>query len=321
MEYKLFKKVVTERFLEFLPEEYKDAEIVISPIEKVNETLDGLSVIPSQKGTAISPTLYINGMYEYYLKTSDLNDTLAKSAESFMKAVEETDNIDIELSSLMDANAVKDKIVFQIINTSQNKQMIENMPHRSFCDLTLIYRIVVKLDEDGLASIPIHKDLEKELGISEEQMFRLAKKNTRRLMPPVIKPMSEVVKEMLMLNGMPEEVANVMVAELPSQQMYVVNNNKKINGATNIVYETVLHELAEQLETDLYIILSSIHEFIVAGTDMGDPDLLAQMVAVFNMDVDLKDRLSNQVYFYDRMLRKVTNITDTPNKRVDGILA
>lgn len=321
MEYKLFKKVVTERFLEFLPEEYKDAEIIIRPIEKVNETLDGLSVIPSQKGTAISPTLYINGMYEYYLETKDLNDTLAKSAESFMKAVEGTDNIDIKLSSLMDANAVKDKIVFQLINTAQNKQMIENMPHRSFCDLTLIYRIVVKLDEDGLASIPIHKDLEKELGISEEQMFRLAKKNTRRLMPPVIKPMSEVVKEMLMLNGMPEEVANVMVAELPSQQMYVVNNNKKINGATNIVYETVLHELAEQLETDLYIILSSIHEFIVAGTDMGDPDLLAQMVAVFNMDVDLKDRLSNQVYFYDRMLRKVTNITDTPNKRVDGILA
>lgn len=321
MEYKLFKKVVTERFLEFLPEEYKDAEIIIRPIEKVNETLDGLSVIPSQKGTAISPALYINGMYEYYLETKDLNDTLAKSAESFMKAVEGTDNIDIKLSSLMDANAVKDKIVFQLINTAQNKQMIENMPHRSFCDLTLIYRIVVKLDEDGLASIPIRKDLEKELGISEEQMFRLAKKNTRRLMPPVIKPMSEVVKEMLMLNGMPEEVANVMVAELPSQQMYVVNNNKKINGATNIVYETVLHELAEQLETDLYIILSSIHEFIVAGTDMGDPDLLAQMVAVFNMDVDLKDRLSNQVYFYDRMLRKVTNITDTPNKRVDGILA
>ena len=321
MEYKLFKKVVTERFLEFLPEEYKDAEIIIRPIEKVNETLDGLSVIPSQKGTAISPALYINGMYEYYLETKDLNDTLAKSAESFMKAVEGTDNIDIKLSSLMDANAVKDKIVFQLINTAQNKQMIENMPHRSFCDLTLIYRIVVKLDEDGLASIPIRKDLEKELGISEEQMFRLAKKNTRRLMPPVIKPMSEVVKEMLMLNGMPEEVANVMVAELPSQQMYVVNNNKKINVATNIVYETVLHELAEQLETDLYIILSSIHEFIVAGTDMGDPDLLAQMVAVFNMDVDLKDRLSNQVYFYDRMLRKVTNITDTPNKRVDGILA
>ena len=46
------------------------------------------------------------------------------------------------------------------------------------------------------------------------------------------------------------------------------------------------------------------------------------MVVQVNMEaVDLDERLSNQVYHYDKELRKVTLATDTPNKRLDGIVA
>ena len=55
---------------------------------------------------------------------------------------------------------------------------------------------------------------------------------------------------------------------------------------------------------------------------IGDPYELAQMVAEINMGhVELADRLSNQVYHYDKDLRKLTMATDTPNKRLDGIVA
>ena len=55
---------------------------------------------------------------------------------------------------------------------------------------------------------------------------------------------------------------------------------------------------------------------------MGEPEELARMVAEVNMDqVDLSERLSNQVYHYDKDLRKITLATDTPNKRLDGVVA
>ena len=38
-------------------------------------------------------------------------------------------------------------------------------------------------------------------------------------------------------------------------------------------------------------------------------------------EVSLDERLSNQVYHYDKDLRKLTLATDTPNKRLDGIVA
>ena len=76
--------------------------------------------------------------------------------------------------------------------------------------------------------------------------------------------------------------------------------------------------MAEKIGSDLYILPSSIHEVIAVSTDFGSPDELAEMVYEINMDqVDINDRLSNQVYCYDKDLR--TLATDTINKSLDDV--
>ena len=65
---------------------------------------------------------------------------------------------------------------------------------------------------------------------------------------------------------------------------------------------------------------SSIHEVIAVSADFGSPDELAEMVYEINMDqVDINDRLSNQVYCYDKDLRTLRLATDTINKSVDDV--
>ena len=321
MEYEIFKGVVEEKFKEFLPEKYQDAQVEIRPVDKVNRTLDGLSIRVNEQGMNISPTIYVNHMYEDYVTTENLNATLERAAEGFMKAMEQKESINV--NELTNAECAKDKIVFQLINTEQNKEMLANMPHREFKDLSVIYRMVVKIDGEGIASTPIHHGLAEKLGFTEEQLFKLAAENTKRLLPPVVKSMNDVMREIFMKDGMPPEIADMMLGEMPpEQQMYVISNNKGINGAVSMLYEDGLHDLAEKLGSDLYIMPSSIHEVIAVSTDLGNPNELAAMVAEINMDqVALDERLSNQVYHYDKDLRKVTLATDTPNKRLDGIVA
>lgn len=321
MEYEIFKGVVEEKFKEFLPEKYQNAQVEIRPVDKVNRTLDGLSIRVNEQGMNISPTIYVNHMYEDYVTTENLNATLERAAEGFMKAMEQKESINV--NELTNAECAKDKIVFQLINTEQNKEMLANMPHREFKDLSVIYRMVVKIDGEGIASTPIHHGLAEKLGFTEEQLFKLAAENTKRLLPPVVKSMNDVMREIFMKDGMPPEIADMMLGEMPpEQQMYVISNNKGINGAVSMLYEDGLHDLAEKLGSDLYIMPSSIHEVIAVSTDMGNPNELAAMVAEINMDqVALDERLSNQVYHYDKDLRKVTLATDTPNKRLDGIVA
>lgn len=319
MNYEIFKEVVKEKFSDYMPDEYKDRELMIQSVDKVNETLDGLTLRDTTSALSISPTIYINDMYKHYLKVEDLDIVFTAAADRMMHgmkmAPDEAQKIDYETA--------KDNIVFQLINTEQNKEMLKGMPHREFQDLSVIYRWIVSSDHDGVHSAVIHNPLAERIGMSEEELFKVAAENTRRILPPVIKDMNSIMREIFIKDGMPEEIAEMMIGEIPSESMmYVITNEKGINGAVSMMYEDKLHELAVKLDSDLYIMPSSVHEVIAVSSDIGDPYELAAMVSEVNMsNVELSERLSNQVYHYDKDLRKVTLATDTPNKRLDGIVA
>ena len=317
MDYEMFKEVVKESFLSYMPGSYRGMEVRVDPVNKVNRTLDGLSLLAKNEETMISPTLYINDMYEKYSSTGDLQATLREAAEAMDEVFKEA-----PIPSL-DMNTAKDNIIFQLVNTMQNEDMLKNLPHREFQDLSIIYRWVVGVDQKGFSSTVINNNLAKSLGMGEEELFKAAAENTRRILPPVVQSMNEVIMEMFMADGMPKELAEQMIGEqVPEMTMWVISNERKIDGAASMLYEDKLHNLAEKVGTDLYILPSSVHEVIAVSVEMGEPEELARMVSEVNMDqVDLSERLSNQVYHYDKDLRKITLATDTPNKRLDGVVA
>ena len=43
MNYEIFKEVVKEKFMDYMPEKFKGMELVAEPVEKVNVTLDAVS--------------------------------------------------------------------------------------------------------------------------------------------------------------------------------------------------------------------------------------------------------------------------------------
>lgn len=317
MDYEIFKDVVKEKFLSYMPEKYQDMEVRISQVEKVNRKLDGLNLFTPDGERMVSPTIYINDIYDKYLQTEDLQITLQDAAEAMDRAFRAAP------AQSLDMRTAKDNIIFQLVNTAQNEDMLKNKPHREFQDLSIIYRWVVSVDERGISSTVISNSLAEELGMGEEQLFRAAAENTRRILPPVVKSMNEVIRDMMLADGMPPEMADIMMGQMPPEQtMWVITNERGIDGAASMLYEDKLHKLAERVESDLYILPSSVHEVIAVSVDMGEPEALAQMVAEINMDqVELGERLSNQVYHYDKDLRRITLATDTLNKRLDGIVA
>lgn len=317
MDYEIFKEVVKESFLSYMPKGYQDMEVRVTPVDKVNRKLDGISLLAQNENTMISPTLYINDMYEKYSKTGDLQATLREAAEAMDEAFREAEIPPLDIST------AKDNIIFQLVNTMQNEDLLKKLPHRDFQDLSIIYRWVVGVEQQGISSVVINNHVAESLGMGEEELFKAAAENTRRILPPVVQSMNEVMRDMFVADGMPKELADLMVGEQePEMTMWVISNERKIEGAASMLYEDKLHSLAEKVGTDLYILPSSVHEVIAVSVEMGEPEELARMVAEINMDqVDLSERLSNQVYHYDKDLRKITLATDTPNKRLDGVVA
>lgn len=318
MKYEIFKEVVADTFQNYLPEEYRNMEMKVVSVNKVNRMLDGINLIGGSGERVVSPTIYINDMYDHYKFCNDLKEAIQSAADRMVKAFKECSEMPkIELAE------AKDNIVFQLVNTEQNREMLADMPHREYQDLSVIYRWVVKIENEGVQSIVMRNGLAEQLGLNEEQLFKLAAENTRRIFPPCVKSMNDVIMEIFAKDGMPSEIAEMMMGEMPADKMmYVISNNTGINGAVSMLYENELHKLANQMESDLYILPSSVHEVIAVSVDMGNPYELAEMVSEINMDqVALEERLSNQVYHYDKDLRKLSLATDTPNKRLDGIVA
>ena len=69
MNYELFKEVVAEKFKEFMPKEFKDYKVDVHSITKVNQTMDGINLVPTGDDEAAEKsTVYLIGILILTLK-------------------------------------------------------------------------------------------------------------------------------------------------------------------------------------------------------------------------------------------------------------
>ena len=322
MDYEMFKALAERKLSDYLPEEYKAAEVTVKTISKVNQKKEVLNIMEADapSGT-VSPNLYLDEMYRKYEECGDLEKVFREAADFYVenahiKTPEVIRNITPEF--------VKENLVMAMVNTESNHELLKDIPHREINDCSVIYRLVFDLNKRGMTSTIFDNSFAEKMGLSEQELFVMATENTKRMLPTVVKPMSEVIMEMVTVDGMPKEVAEMMIGELKpeDEKMWIITNDYGLNGAVNMLYEDNLHKLAGELNDDLYILPSSVHEVICVPASTATPEDLAQMVLEINMNqVALEERLSNQVYHYDKDLRKLTMATDTPNKRIDGMVA
>ena len=103
--------------------------------------------------------IYINDMYKKYQDCGDLEKHLMAACDFMERAYEQVPVVDVD-SIMKDAN---EKIVFQLINTEQNKTFLEQVPHREFQDLSIVYKVIISADKDAVQSSKITNEFAKDL--------------------------------------------------------------------------------------------------------------------------------------------------------------
>ena len=312
MDYEIFKEVVKEKFSGYLPPKYRDADVEIQPVQKVNHTMDSLTVYKSGDAR-IFPTIYVDDMYKHYQSCEDLESVLMHWAEQYTKMLGSVKGYEPDLN----LEHFKDNVVMCLVNTEQNRELLAGVPNRGFHDLSVVYRWVVSKENNAQGSLLVTDSVAAMAGMTEEELFQHASQNTRRISPVSVVTLQELICDLLSL---PPEMAGTFLPE-ESVDMWVITNANKNNGAVSMLYEENLHRLAEKVGDDLFILPSSIHEVIAipAGQADGNVAKLAEMVHDVNMGaVDLEERLSNSVYQYDRNTRRVTLAAESPEKRLDS---
>ena len=261
MNYEIFKEVVKDSFKDYLPEQYKDMELRVCSVNKVNRMMDGINLIGGAEVKNVSPTIYINDMYDHYKACNDLKEAIQAGADRMVNAFKMCPE-----APRIDFAEAKDNIVFQLVNTEQNKEMIACVPHRDFQDLSIIYRWVIKMDDDGIQSTLIQNSLAEQLGVNEEQLFKMAAENTRRIFTPRIRSMNEVIFERYckFLNSLDVSfkiTINNKNKDMEQVRDYVFLQEKEdgFNGFRKIyndIMEKKIHEGRQGIEQERYLAIT-----------------------------------------------------------------
>lgn len=285
LNYEEFKEEVRKNFARYMPKKYQGMSALIKPVEKVNRLCDALYLNEGR----VRPIVLLDEMYEQYTSGESFDGVLEDAAKKMIIGYEQIPIVDVKRD--------KRKITFQLVNTEQNKKTIADIPHREFNDLSIIYRYIMDSETDNIQSFVITNKIAEVLKLDEKDLYNLAMTNTKKLFPPAVYTMQDLLAQM-----------GVSGIDLNTPfPMYIITNKHRVNGAASILYDEVLYDLANKLDTNLYLLPSSIHEVIAIPFNPESLKDLEKMVCDINInEVDVSDRLSNAVYVYDKEARKLS---------------
>ncbi len=265
--------------------EYNIDRISVREITKNNNvTCTGMAII--LKGEHMAPNMYLDYFYDCYKNGAELDDVLSAIAHDYTVARASMVKSDIELPG----ENMWDRIFIRVVNYEANKEILQECPYVMLNDLALTYRFLARNDEDGIASLLLTWKYLEAFGIKDEDLYELAKENTRRLFPPLLKTMYEIVMD---------KTGECYEAGIP---MYVLSNTRFLNGATSIIFNEYLKQFADKMESDIYVLPSSIHEVILVPANIeNSKEELKEIVKEANKaSVYDIDYLSDSIYIYNR---------------------
>lgn len=289
MTYYQFVQAVETRVKEVVRDEIE----VCSHTAEKNNGVTRKGIMLTERGINISPTIYLEEYYRQFQSGNSL-DRIAADILRLYHEVRFRKSWDA--GKITDYEKVKDRIIYRLVNRKANEKLLENMPYIPYLDLAIVFCVLLEVTGNGTATMAVSSEHARLWGVSGEELYGMASENTCRLLPDDFSAMSKVIEE---LSDTPQEEGE--------ECMYVLSNRIRSHGAAAILYERRLEGIGMYLESNYYVLPSSIHEVIVIPEKAAPgKEMLSQMVEEINRtQVADEEVLSGRAYYYDREKKKL----------------
>lgn len=249
--------------------------------------LEGITI--TEEGQRISPMIYLDEYYSIY----ERGVTIPQIGEDILRIYERSrESLPKTPDFYTDFEKVKARLACKLINYQRNEKQLVRVPYVRCLDLALVFYYALEEEEIGRGTILIYNSHLTMWGISKEQLYEAARRNTPGLLPYEFIEMRELLAESFADGEDFEE-------ELP---MYVLSNRERHFGAVNMIYDSVLSEIGRRIGDDFYVLPSSVHECIIvpAGAKATRSELSNIVWDINRTQVLPEEVLSDNVYFYER---------------------
>ena len=291
-----------KEFVNKLEQDLKDAMADISPgatvdvrsVEKLQEgSYTGITISPA--GGNVGMNLNANQLFDQMQDGQSYEGVLAVAVSTAERGLHDMPAVDV--SELMNYEAAKKYLCFDVVGSDRNADMLEKVPHTDKENISMVYRLQLDSTENGAATVLITNAMMEQFGVTKEQLHADAMENAQEIRPADFRTMAAVMAEMM---GMPEE----MMADM-APPMYVATNQDKVQGAAVMFYPDFMDQAAKELGGDIFILPSSVHEVLILPDDgnMNAQELMEMVTSINASEVSPEDRLTDSVYHYDAQER------------------
>lgn len=215
----------------------------------------------------------------------------------------------VDIRNFLKYESVKNSIVYSLVNTERNRELLGDMPHMDFFDMSIIFCCLLGQEEFCSKRFYIYNAHTKMWGVSEEELYQAAEENTQRLEGYVFKNITDVMYDIMGKENPDGFSCDSCISEISGDMpVYVLSNNNCIDGASCILYPNLLRDLADGIDSNFYIIPSSIHEvLIIPAENLDNRKAMAEMLKEGNdAQLNPKEILSYSCFWYSREDEKMS---------------
>ena len=241
-----FLEIIKNSIIEKLGNGY---QVTVCKSDKNNGVVyTGLRI--QKNNSPVAPIIYLN---EHFRQYKNGNTTLSSITEYVVKESRKKSPY-VDIQQYLTYENIRKNVVYRLVNTESNRDLLEDIPHLEFLDLSIIFRCLVTQEDIGSASILIHNVHMKLWDITIQELYHDAVMNTPRLEEYEIKDMTEVMREIMTAeNSDGSDQEEYMEEFSDSVPMYVLSNKNRIEGAGCMLYPDLMKNFSEKIRSSFYI--------------------------------------------------------------------
>ena len=290
MQYQLFLKELTENIKTPFAE---NGNLKVQTIHRSNSLK--IKAVALYQGTSkLTPWIYMAPFYR-----------LSREGVSFPTICRELENI---LGMCTLAGSLPDDIFltfssalpllrFRLIAKTGNETLLKYVPHRDFCDIAIIYHLLIPCNGDHLGSAILYNDHCQLWGVTEDILYQAVMKQQEETEDFRIDKLSNIIR-------------SCGETGYPDVGLYFMSNRLGYYGASAILNPRAVKEAAKVIGSSGYILPASIHEVLLISEKIAPPvENLRQLVREVNgTELMPEEILSDSIYYFDGEKGRVTEV-------------
>lgn len=201
---------------------------------------------------SIAPAVYLNSYYQEYENGRELDDIIHDILQVYLGSNKISP---ISVNNIR-WDTVKENVILRLVNHDMNKELLQDVPYKIvFDDLAVTFHVLLGSTRDGIESFMINNRLFYSFEIDIEELYISALHNSKAYFMTSIRNINDVMADVVADKGSCNRKRCYDCISLEEGQgaMYVLSNNIGIYGATVLLYSNIVREIAETMNSDIYI--------------------------------------------------------------------